>query len=174
MMSRQPTARSPAGASADVKWDLPEEMANIWLGVDELDFSHGSLLPIKWIVAEVVGVFEPWRAFCWMAAGFCLFTGLTIKMQPSSYTRISASEVQSQSASAQGSTSAPSRAKGRCSQGDNIPRRAAGVPWWGDDDSLGLLFSKCRLPGVQWEAACLHFPLLGLTSLLSCQGQTRI
>lgn len=29
MMSHQLTARSLAGASSDVKWDLPGEMANI-------------------------------------------------------------------------------------------------------------------------------------------------
>lgn len=29
MVSHQLTARSPSGASSDVKWDLPGEMANI-------------------------------------------------------------------------------------------------------------------------------------------------
>lgn len=91
-----------------------------------------------------------------MAAGFYLFTGLTIIMQPRRYVHMSTNEAQPQSGSARGSTAAPSGAKRCCSQGGNVPGRVrVSLPTGG---SLGLLFGKCRLPGVQRRAACLHFP----------------
>lgn len=41
-------------------------------------------------------------------------------------------------------------------RGGNVPGRVrVSLPMGG---SLGLLFGKCRLPGVQRRAACLHFP----------------
>ena len=149
-MSRQLTTRSPAGASSDIRWDPPGEMANIWLSADELDFSHGTLLPINGIVAEVVGVFEPWPVFLLMAADFCLFTGLTIIMQPRSHIHMSTAELQSQSGSAWGSASAPSRAKRCCFQGDNVPRRVRVDPLMGGIAGASLWqkqASRCAVEG---------------------------
>lgn len=125
-------------------------MANIWLGADELDFSHGSLLPIKWIVAEVVGVFEPWQVFLLTAADFCLFTALTIIMQPRSYLHMSTTEVQSQSGSARRSATAPSRAKRCCSHGGNVPRRVRVGPLTGGLTGASfwqMQASRCAVEG---------------------------
>ena len=91
-----------------------------------------------------------------MADDFCLFAGLTIIMQPRGYVHMSTTEVQSQSGSARGSAIAPLRAKRCCSQGDNVPGRVRVGPLMGG--LAGAPFGKCRLPGVQWKAACLHFP----------------
>lgn len=65
-----------------------------------------------------------------MAADFCLFTGVTILMQPRSYVHMSTTKMQSERSSAQGSVTAPSRAKRCCSQGHNVsPRVSVGTCW---------------------------------------------
>lgn len=74
-----------------------------------------------------------------MAAGFYLFTGLTIIMQPRRYVHTSTNEARPQSGSARGSTTAPSGAKRCCSQGGQRPREGksqsphgglAGASFW--------------------------------------------
>lgn len=53
-------SEEPSWRHWDVRWDLPAAMANIWLGADGWDFSHGTLVPTKWIMVEAAGVLEPW------------------------------------------------------------------------------------------------------------------
>lgn len=62
MMSHQLISRSLAGARLDARWHLPGKMANIWLGADEVDFSHGSLSSSR----EFADVLKPCQVFQWL------------------------------------------------------------------------------------------------------------